>query len=277
MSILTKLFSFLETRFVPPRFSWWRTCYLNFRVLPYSQAIKFPIFIYGNVKMPLLAGVIEFRDCQLRKGMVRIGKQDPFASDSGQGLISIAPAGKIVFHGPANISTNTVLRVFGNGCLEIGKFIFLGSGVKVICNGGSIQIGNYSRISFNTHIINSGFHSVVDLTANKVSNHIRPIIIGDCCWIGNSSSITGGTVLKPRTIVGSGSFVSKDFSKLKEENQLIGGRPAKLIKAGVARVFNPHTENEIMSYFKNNPNETVYTLDRFDDTDMTVLETEEFD
>lgn len=44
-----------------------------------------------------------------------------------------------------------------------------------------------------------------------------------------------------------------------------------------AGVFNPHTENEIMSYFKNNPNETVYTLDRFDDTDMTVLETEEFD
>lgn len=276
MAILTKLFSFLETRLVPPRLSWWRTCYLNFRVLPYSQAIKFPIFVYGKVKMPLLAGVIEFQGCQIRKGLVRIGKQDPFAVDSGQGLISIAPAGKIVFHGPANISTNTVLRVFSNGCLEIGKYILLGSGVKVICNGGYIKIGNYSRIAFNTHMINSGFHSVVDLTTLKVANHIRPIIIGNYCWIGNSSSITGGTVLKPRTIVGSGSYVSKDFSKLNEENQLIGGRPAKLIKAGVARVFNPQTESKIMSFFKNNPNEAVCILDSFDDSDMTVLENEEF-
>ena len=276
MSLFSKFFAVCETRLVPPRLSLLRTLYFNFRVLPFKQALKLPVYIYGKVHFPLLAGSVEICDNIIRKGMVKIGRQDPFAVDSSSSFVSIAPMGKIIFKGPANISTNSALRVFNDGVLTIGRCVLFGSGVKAICNGGTITIGDYTRIAYNTNIVNSGFHSVVDLTTLKVGNHIRPIAIGTRCWIGNSSTINGGAKLKDATIVGTGSLVNKDFSKLEEENQMIGGRPAKLIKPGLARVFNPQIEKEIMLYFKNNPSVTTYVLKEFADEDMTILEQEEF-
>lgn len=277
MSILSRIFTLFEAHLVPPQLNIWRTIYFNFRVLPFSQALKFPFFIYGKFRFPLLAGCVVFDNCELRKGMVKIGRQDPFDIASGDGFIGIAPAARMVFHGPANISTNCVLRVFGSGTLDIGRYIFLGSRVRIICNGGCISIGNFSRIAFNTNIINSSFHSVVNLETLKVANHIRPISIGERCWIGNGSSINGGTILKDSTIVCSGSFVSKDYTILDEENQMLGGRPAKLIKSGLARVFNPNVESSIMTYFSNNPDSTSYILTDFQNDDLGNLIKEEFE
>lgn len=273
MTLLSRFFSVLETRMIPPRLCLWRTVYLNFRVLSFSQAIKLPIFIYGKVRFPNLAGYVEFKDCEVKRGMIKIGKQDPFSVNSGQGFIGIAPKGKIIFHGPANISTNVSLRILGSGELNIGKFILLGSGVKIICNGGIITIGDYTRIAFNTNIINSSFHSIIELDTGKICNHIRPIKIGEKTWIGNNSSIAGGSRLKSATIVGAGSFVNKDFTKLEQENQLIGGRPAKLIKSGYRRIFNPNMEEKIIRYFMENPNDTTLIVEDFED-DMHEIEKE---
>lgn len=55
-----------------------------------------------------------------------------------------------------------------------------------------------------------------------------------------------------------GSYVDKDFTILPEENQLIGGRPAKMIKCGVRRVFSWENESKILDYFKKNPVDITY-------------------
>lgn len=54
----------------------------------------------------------------------------------------------------------------------------------------------------------------------------RPVIIGNNCWIGTRVIILPGVTLGDGCVVGAGSVVTKSF----EENSIIAGNPAKLIK-----------------------------------------------
>lgn len=67
MSIIHRLLASLEARLSQPRLSLWRTAYVNFRLLPFAQAIHFPIFIYGRVKLFILTGSVEIK-APIKKG-----------------------------------------------------------------------------------------------------------------------------------------------------------------------------------------------------------------
>ena len=231
-----------------------------------------PFYIYGRVRFPMLAGKVEIH-FPLRKGMIKIGKQDPFCVSSGQGFVSVFPSAKLIFKGPCRLSTNSCLRLLC-GELVLGKYSRISSNVKVILNGKRIEIGDYSGITFQSIIMNSSFHSVVDMDTLTLASHIKDIKIGSKCWIGNNSTISGGAKLKDGTIVAAGSYVNKDFTLQAEENQMIAGRPAKLIKFGLTRVWSPSLEIKIIKWFKVHPEEIIYKLDSLDEDNITELEKE---
>ena len=58
------------------------------------------------------------------------------------------------------------------------------------------------------------------------SSEIRPVIIGDNCWIGSRVIILPGVTLDEGCVIGAGSVVTKNFGK----NCIIAGNPAHLIK-----------------------------------------------
>ena len=266
MKLINRIFSSFEARLVPPRLSLWRTLYFNLRTLPLNMAMRFPIYIYGRVHFPMLAGEVSIIYNRITSGMIRIGRQDPFSVTTGNGFISIAPSSKIEFNGPCDIGANCAIRLL-DGTVVFGRFSYLGSEVTIICNGKSIRIGDYTRIAYQTLIINSSFHSVVNLLDNMVLPHIKYIEIGCRNWIGNRSTIAGGTILKDNTIVAAGSYVNKNFKQQSEDYQMIGGRPAKLLKYNVRRVFSFKLEKRIISYFKNNPDKKYYYLDNLIELD----------
>ena len=89
------------------------------------------------------------------------------------------------------------------------------------CNGG-IVIGDYGTIARNVGVISAN-HDVYDH-----SKHFeKEVRIDDYCWIGMNAVIMPGVHLGPRTVVGSGSIVTKSFP---DGYCVIGGNPAKLIK-----------------------------------------------
>lgn len=57
-------------------------------------------------------------------------------------------------------------------------------------------------------------------------SEIRPVTIGNNCWIGARVIILPGVTLGDGCVVGAGSVVTKSF----EENCIIAGNPAKFIK-----------------------------------------------
>lgn len=259
--LLGKILNRLELYYSTPRLRFLRTLYVNFRLLPYSQALKIPIFVYGPMKLFSLNGSIEFRDTPISRGMLKFGTLDPFSVFDGSGFLSLtSPQSKIICYGPAHIDVNAKIKILGNGQIILGKYVRVRSGVRIICNGSYIKIGDYTGIPFETQIINSSFHSVYDVTTRETKRNTLPIEIGSCCWIGNHSSITAGAKLKDYTIVCEGSYVNKDFTNRQEDYQLIGGRPAKLLKTGVRRVFSWDIESKIIAYFKKNQKQLTFIV-----------------
>lgn len=71
-------------------------------------------------------------------------------------------------------------------------------------------------------------HVIMDKDTNEIINRDPDaLIIGDHCWIGESSRLLKHTILPNNTIVGACSVVTKKFD---EENLIIAGHPAKIVR-----------------------------------------------
>lgn len=266
MNIFIRVLASLEARLNQPWLSLWRTIYFNFRTMPFHIAVKLPVFIYGKVRLFGLNGKVVFENTAIRRGMVKIGKNaDSFSLFDHSGFIQLGSKfSKIVFEGPTSISVNSKVRVVA-GELHFGKYAYIGEGVRIVCNGGTIHIGAYSRVAFETIIMNSGFHHVYNSNKGSITRTTRPVRIGNYCWIGNRTTLSAGAAIKDYTIVCAGSIVNRDYTQMEGENQMLGGSPAKLICCGMKRIFSPKLESQVIEWFDEHPSENVYVLPHFED------------
>ena len=93
----------------------------------------------------------------------------------------------------------------------------------------SIEIGENCLIAANCQIFDGSGHDILlDDPSKRIDSNgiIKPIIIGNDCWIGTSVIILPGTKLGNNCVVAAGSVVNGNF----EDNSLVGGNPAKFIK-----------------------------------------------
>lgn len=274
MKIVKKVLGSLEARTSQPWLNIWRTVYFNFRTMPFRIAIRFPVYIYGRIRFYMLNGSVEFQNCDISRGMVKIGKiSDCFSLQDRSGFISIATKNsKLIFQGKAKIGINPKIRVLA-GNIIFGEEAFFGSNIRLVANGADILIGAHSRIAFETNIVNSSFHYIYNTQKGSYGRCNRSIAIGEFNWIGNRSTVSAGAKTKDFTIVCSNSLVGKDYSTIIEENPMIAGAPAKLIASGMKRVFSPATHIYIDKYFKTNPQVNEYRVDELID-DISKLSAE---
>jgi acetyltransferase-like isoleucine patch superfamily enzyme len=92
-----------------------------------------------------------------------------------------------------------------DGFIIIEDFVFFGHGVMILARG---------------HDYNKTMRDRQDSTTES------PIMIKSGAWIGSGSIILGGVTVGKNAVVGAGSIVTKDV----EENSIVAGNPAKLIK-----------------------------------------------
>lgn len=275
MGIISKVCGSLEARISQPRLRLLRTIYFNLRTLPLKQAVKLPVFIYGKVRLFMLNGSVEFKSTEIKRGMVKIGiNGDSFNLSDGSGFISLTSTeSKIIFNGPARIAVNSKIRVVADGVLTLGKNVRIGTGAIVVCNGGRIDIGDYTGITWGCVVMNSSFHNVYDSNKGGYVNPTRDIYIGSFCWVGNRSTVYAGAYVPDDTICAATSYVNKNFKELEGVKNLLGGTPAKKIGEGQSRVFSPHLELELYNWFKNNPQTNILvTTEKFDDFSAIAIE-----
>ena len=87
-----------------------------------------------------------------------------------------------------------------------------------------IEIGDYTNIGPGAGLISLS-RDVIDTTINTKN---PPMCIGAFCWMEMNAVVLPGVVLGNFTTVGAGTVVTKSFP---EEDCIIGGNPAKVIKA----------------------------------------------
>lgn len=61
-----------RTFFITPKLRIFKIIYVNFRSLPFSQAIHLPIYVYGKVRIYCLNGSMEIKG-PVKRGIIKIG------------------------------------------------------------------------------------------------------------------------------------------------------------------------------------------------------------
>ncbi|MCQ2283429.1 MAG: acyltransferase [Bacteroidales bacterium] len=225
-----------------------KTLWLNFKMLPFKQARKLPIYIYGRMQFRNLSGKIILDADKISSGMIKVGKHDFYIATAVQ-RTQWNIAGTMIFKGPIKFLQGSYILVAGNATLEIGgdEGVF-GTNLRIFCFD-HIVLGKNVRMAWDGQIMDSSFHYIeLQQKDNLVKPLTKPIVIGNNVWIGNRTTISKGTVLPDYTIVASNSMVNKDFSALGPDCMLAGA-PAIHKASGCHRIFDTQRERELDKQF----------------------------
>lgn len=222
-------YSLYFLRFFFFHINWIKTIWMNFRALPFKQAIKFPIIVAYNVKIKSV-GKIVLRD-DVHIGMVSIGviRISDFENNSSRTVFN--NMGEISIGGNVKLHPGAVIVIHPGAVMTLGRRVGIGGNSKVICYK-SITIGNDFRCSWNSQILDTDFHFLHNIVKDKYYPRSKAVVIGDNVFVGNGSTIAKGTVIPDGCVVSCISKVSGDFTS-SGANLLIVGNPAKVVKTGV--------------------------------------------
>lgn len=232
------------------------TIYVCLRSFPVKQAVRLPLFVYGHPRIYGLSGRMQIEG-KVSSGMIRFNISNPGSPCIGSLSSEIINHGLIIFHGLCEIRTGCRIRVGEVGILDLGDKIRLADMCNIGCYS-RITIGNTTRIAHRSQIFDSNYHYLANLEKHIVPQIIKPIVIGNNCWICNSTSISKGAKIPDFTIVASHSMVGKDFSDL-EKGSVIGGVPAKLMARNTYRIDNKTMTQNLYKFFQES-DESVFLL-----------------
>ena len=122
-----------------------------------------------------------------------------------------------------------------------------------------MSIGDHTWITHRCQVMDTNFHFIADFNRHRVNAIAKPIFIGAYCWICNSTTVFGGSIIPDRTIVASNSLVNKDMSSI-PDSSIVGGIPAKVLSTGYRRIDNINLIRMLQSFFKSHPNESYFSL-----------------
>jgi acetyltransferase-like isoleucine patch superfamily enzyme len=234
------------------------TLWINLRSFPLAQAIKLPIWCYGQPRFYGLSGKMKIEGPVLT-GMIRFNQTKPGAPSNMAVQTEIYNRGLIVFKGRGFIGTGNKIYVQYGAVLELGKHFKITDMCNVGCSK-KITIGEQTWIVHRCQILDSNYHYVADFEKKIVANYKKTIYLGKGCWVCSNSTINGGTVLPDFTIVASNSLVNRDYSDI-PDSSMIGGIPARFIKTGYRKIENGAVGKEIAEFYLKNA-EGVFQIPR---------------
>lgn len=134
--------------------------------------------------------------------------------------------GRIVIGNPGtNTPTHNCLVRIGKNSDSNGVWIDL------LEDNSAVIIGNNCMLSWNIHIFASDSHTIYDAKTKKLLNWGKEIIIGDNVWVAMDCTVLKNSLIAKNCVVGASAVVAGKFT---EENCVIAGNPAKVVKRGVA-------------------------------------------
>ena len=218
------------------------TLWFNFKHFSFHQAKTLPIVFFKGAYAAVCDGgkIVLTEPFWENKGKVYIGVPTmDFEYQCEKTYLNIT-SGRIEFTGKFEARRGTLMEI--RGVAIMGANVRFAPRCRLRVHN-SIEIGDNVGFSHESQVFDTNFHYTEPVGKEGFYPISSPIRIGSHVWVCNRCTLMPGTIIPDYTIVASNSLVNKDFSKLRH-NSLIGGVPAKLIKEGVARVWDTKREFE---------------------------------
>jgi maltose O-acetyltransferase len=150
---------------------------------------------------------------------------------------------RFFLHINIGLNSNILMDVYmynGNNIFTIGSNTTINRGCILDRRGGLI-IGSHVSISPRVQIYTAGH----DINSDTFDSFLKPVIIEDYVWIGSNVVIQPGVVIRKGAVILSGSVVAKSV----ENNQIVGGNPARLISCRKVVTFSEHYKSSWSPWF----------------------------
>ncbi len=143
---------------------------------------------------------------------------------------------------------NLTIATRKNNKIQIGKnFDCMGCCMEVHDESDTtIRIGDDCLFSYGIVLRPSDGHTIYEISTGRILNHPQKgITIGDHVWVGMQTKFLKDSGVANNSVVGAASLVTKTFT---DENVIIGGSPAKILKHGINWDIN-NTDNFKDGYY----------------------------
>ncbi|MCI6190339.1 MAG: acyltransferase [Clostridium sp.] len=190
-----------------------KTIYFNFYYLSFKEAIKFPIYVHGSVKIGNMGNRKAIKLCSLKRGSVRLGMSEgSFEIKNKNCWWNISKGAKVTFKGNADLSRGFNFEVAKDAYVEIGNDFACNVNV-IITSAKQIIFGNNCLIGWNVSFMDGDGHKILYKNTKEIINKNKDIKIGNNVWIGACSTILKGTNIKNNSVIAYRSIVTNKFDE----------------------------------------------------------------
>lgn len=209
-----------------------RSLYYNMRLLPFSQAIRIPIFFSNHVTIKLKKGSqVKLTSTRVHAGMIKIGYSqcDFYLARHHKSIMDLGK-GCLIFEGRSNIGAGAKLSIDKGGSLIFGDQ-FWSTGPILIIARRLIRFGYNCVLSWNITIMDHDAHDIFDNYGSKI-NEDKAVALGNHVWLGCNSTVLKGTQLSADTIVAANSIVTS--KKFFVSHVILAGNPLEIKKTNIS-------------------------------------------
>ncbi len=149
--------------------------------------------------------------------------------------------------GLAFIGPGVQLEIGPEGCVELGRWSWIGHGTKIRCHEGRVSIGAktvlgqectisaYQRVTIGRECVVADRVMLIDFDHGMVEVdrpirlqgiYKRDVHVGHNVWIGYGACILRGVTVGDNAVIGTNSVVTSDVPA----NAVVGGVPARVIR-----------------------------------------------
>lgn len=185
---------------------------------------KMPVRVRWNCRIKGHGRIIVNERGRLSIGFISVGIYDKRFSPS---ILELN--GFIVVDGIVRLGQGCRISVCNGATLTFGDNFCNTAELRLVC-ADSIAFGKDVVLGWETMIMDTDWHNVLNVTTGEVLPCHKSIVIGDNVWTGQKATILKGVHLAKGCIVASCAVVTKSFA---EENLLLAGNPATVKKRGV--------------------------------------------
>lgn len=170
------------------------------------QFWKFPIIVYRYTYIRSCKGRIIF-EAPLHFGMLQIGRlRNGFQSAKDETIWNVH--GTIILKGKASFGRGSRIDVGNNGILTLGDKFCASGNTTIVCQR-AITFGNDDLLSWDTFLIDSDFHHIIDLSNEGGKTNSKPISIGNHVWICFGVTVLKGVSIFDNVVVSANTLVTK--------------------------------------------------------------------